>query len=89
MARKSLIPVDTEHGMALVNEDYLRERTRIEDELLTIGDLVELTKFSPTKVRRMIHDGEIPAFKVGGDWRITRREYRRAAANQFKTRRAA
>ncbi len=44
------------------------------DEILTIPEVAEETKFSVRTVVRRIEDGSLPAFKLGGRWRIRRRE---------------
>ncbi|MDI6788742.1 MAG: helix-turn-helix domain-containing protein [Planctomycetota bacterium] len=40
------------------------------DKLMTIKEVVEFLNLSETTVRRLIHRGELPASKVGGQWRI-------------------
>ena len=78
-----MITLHTEHGISLVPEDYLRELVQMDDELLTVADLVSLTKFSERKVLDMLRDQRIPGYKVCGEWRITRPAYRRAAEIGF------
>lgn len=41
-------------------------------EILTISDAAELLRVSEKTIRRMIEAGDIPASKIGGQWRITR-----------------
>jgi len=44
------------------------------DELLTIKDVAVLLKLAEKTVYSMAQQGEIPAFKVRGQWRIRRSE---------------
>jgi excisionase family DNA binding protein len=39
-------------------------------KLLTIEDAADLFQVSPKTVRRWIKTGELPAAKLGGQWRI-------------------
>ncbi len=41
---------------------------------LTIEELAEYLKMGRTKLYRMAQDGEIPASKVGNQWRFDREE---------------
>ena len=41
---------------------------------LTIDELAEYLKMGRTKLYRMAQDGEIPASKVGNQWRFDREE---------------
>jgi excisionase family DNA binding protein len=38
--------------------------------IMTIEEVAELLKLHPLTVRRLAREGEIPAFKVGRQWRI-------------------
>jgi excisionase family DNA binding protein len=40
--------------------------------VLTIRDIAELLHLSPRTVERMIRRKKIPAYKVGGQWRVSR-----------------
>lgn len=40
------------------------------DKLLTIKEVAEFLNLSEKTIRRLIHKGELPASKVGGQWRI-------------------
>lgn len=44
------------------------------DKWLTIDELAEYLKLSRTKLYRMAQAGEIPAYKVGVQWRFNREE---------------
>ena len=41
-------------------------------EILTVKEAAALLKTSRQQIRRMIQNGELPAVKVGREWRITR-----------------
>ena len=41
-------------------------------EILTVKEEVALFKTSRQQIRRMIQNGELPAVKVGREWRISR-----------------
>jgi excisionase family DNA binding protein len=38
--------------------------------MLTTEEVAELLKLHPLTVRRLAREGEIPAFKVGRQWRV-------------------
>ena len=42
------------------------------DPIMTIDEVAEYLDLHPLTVRRLARDGEIPAFKVGRQWRIKR-----------------
>jgi excisionase family DNA binding protein len=42
------------------------------DEVLTVREVAGLFRIHPTTVSRMCKRGELPAFRVGSDWRFTR-----------------
>ncbi|HEY7165179.1 MAG TPA: helix-turn-helix domain-containing protein [Candidatus Binatia bacterium] len=39
-------------------------------KLLTLAEAATILKISKRTLHRMIHHNQIPAFKVGGQWRI-------------------
>ena len=41
-------------------------------EILTVKEAAALLKTSRQQIRRMIQNGELPAVKVGREWRISR-----------------
>ena len=41
-------------------------------EILTVMEAAALLKTSRQQIRRMIQNGELPAVKVGREWRISR-----------------
>lgn len=42
------------------------------NEILTVKEAAALLKTSRQQIRRMIQNGELPAVKVGREWRISR-----------------
>ncbi|HOV90473.1 MAG TPA: helix-turn-helix domain-containing protein [Syntrophorhabdaceae bacterium] len=52
---------------------------------LTIEELAEYLKIGRTKLYRMAQDGEIPASKVGNQWRFDREEIDRWMKSQRPT----
>ena len=42
------------------------------DDILTIKDLAEYLKLNEKTAYRLVSDGKIPGFKVGGSWRFQR-----------------
>jgi len=45
-----------------------------QDKWLTMDELAEYLKMGRTKLYRMAQEGEIPASKVGNQWRFDREE---------------
>lgn len=45
------------------------------DEILTIGEIAKHLKMSPRTVYAMAASGELPAFKIGGQWRMRQRDF--------------
>jgi len=43
-------------------------------EVLTIRELAELLKINEKTAYKLVADGKIPGFKVGGSWRFERQE---------------
>lgn len=42
------------------------------DDILTIKDLAKYLKLNEKTAYRLVSDGKIPGFKVGGSWRFQR-----------------
>lgn len=40
--------------------------------VLTISEVAEVLRLHPTTVYRLVKRGELPGFKIGGNWRINR-----------------
>ena len=53
-----------------------------EDQILTIKDVAAILKLAEKTVYSMAQDGELPAFKVRGQWRIRRIDFDRWIAKQ-------
>lgn len=51
------------------------------DELLTVQEVANYLKKSPSWVYRRLRDGELPAHKVGGTWRFSQRALERWIQN--------
>jgi excisionase family DNA binding protein len=43
-----------------------------EDPIMTADEVAELLHIHPTTVYRLVKQGRIPAFRVGGDYRFNR-----------------
>ena len=43
-------------------------------ETYTVDEVAEALKIHPYTVRRLVREGKIPAFKVGGQWRFRKDE---------------
>jgi excisionase family DNA binding protein len=46
------------------------EQTQKPAPLMTIDEVAEYLNLHPLTVRRLAREGEIPAFKVGRQWRV-------------------
>jgi excisionase family DNA binding protein len=44
--------------------------------LLTLSEAANLLQVSTRTLQRMIRNGELPAFKVGGQWRVREKQLR-------------
>jgi excisionase family DNA binding protein len=53
-----------------------------EDQILTIKDVAAILKLAEKTVYSMAQDGEVPAFKVRGQWRIRRVDFDNWIAKQ-------
>jgi len=52
------------------------------DPIMTIDEVATYLGLHPLTVRRLARDGEIPAFKVGRQWRVKRELFERWMAEQ-------
>jgi len=50
--------------------------------LLTLNEAAELLQVSTRTLQRMIHSGEMPALKVGGQWRVREAQLRHWVENR-------
>jgi excisionase family DNA binding protein len=55
-----------------------------EDQVLTIKEVAEILKLAEKTVYSMAQDGELPAFKVRGQWRIRKVDFDHWMAEQAK-----
>ena len=44
------------------------------DEIMTISDIATYLKITEKTAYRLVSEGKIPGFKVGGSWRFNRSE---------------
>lgn len=44
------------------------------DEIMTISDIASYLKITEKTAYRLVSEGKIPGFKVGGSWRFNRAE---------------
>lgn len=50
--------------------------------LLTLSEAAELLQVSTRTLQRMIRNGQLPAFKVGGQWRLRETQLRQWVENR-------
>lgn len=46
------------------------DRTQLSSQMMTVKEVAAYLKVHPTTVYHMLKRGELPAFKVGSDWRF-------------------
>jgi len=56
--------------------------------LLTLNEAAELLQVSTRTLQRMIHSGQMPALKVGGQWRVREAQLRQWVENREGSARA-
>lgn len=54
----------------------------MKDDILTIREVAEMLKLTEKTAYRLVSDGEIPGFKVGGSWRFSRKELEKWVTEQ-------
>ncbi|MGQ9457974.1 MAG: response regulator [Anaerolineae bacterium] len=64
---------EVRRAMALGAVDFLRKPFEDLDEIMTIEEVARYLNLHELTVRRLAREGEIPAFKIGRQWRIKRR----------------
>jgi excisionase family DNA binding protein len=57
-----------------------------EEQVLTIKEIAEILKLAEKTVYSMAQDGELPTFKVRGQWRIRKVDFEKWMAKQAATR---
>ena len=53
-----------------------------ENQVLTIKDIAAILKLTEKTVYSMAQDGEIPAFKIRGQWRLRKADFDKWMADQ-------
>ena len=56
-------------------------------ETLTPNEVAKVLKLHPFTVTRLAREGKLPAFKVGGVWRVRKDEFERWIKRQTEKRR--
>ena len=54
-------------------------------ETLTPNEVAKVLKLHPFTVTRLAREGKLPAFKVGGVWRLRKDEFERWIAERTET----
>ena len=54
-----------------------------EEKYYTVKEVAERLKVQPRTVRKMIAEGELPAFKVRDEWRVRQRDIDTFIAKHF------
>lgn len=54
------------------------------EEIMTISDIANYLKITEKTAYRLVSEGKIPGFKVGGSWRFNRAEIRDWAKSKDK-----
>lgn len=44
-------------------------------QFYTVKEIADILKLSTQQIRRMLRDKEIPAIKLGNEWRIPKKEF--------------
>lgn len=60
--------------MPWVNETMRGHHARVNTPILTVKDVAGLLKVSECTIYRLLTDRQIPAFRIGGDWRFHREQ---------------
>ena len=66
----------TDH-VVLEEGPVAKDKDRAEVRLLTIPDVAEFCRVSERTVRRWIKAGELPAIRLGRQWRIAKKDFER------------
>jgi excisionase family DNA binding protein len=54
------------------------------DEIITLNELAQYLKVHVSTIYKLLKENKIPAFRVGSDWRFSRREIDRWMLTQQK-----
>jgi excisionase family DNA binding protein len=63
---------EVKEAFSLGAQDFIAKPFRDVAEIMTIGQVARYLSLHELTVRRLARDGEIPAFKVGRQWRVKR-----------------
>lgn len=58
------------HFLGLRSTNHMMKKAETAIKLLTLAEAASILKISKRTLHRMIQHHQIPAFKVGGQWRI-------------------
>lgn len=61
---------EIKRAMALGAQDFIAKPFEDIDEIMTIEEVARYLSLHELTVRRLARDGEIPAFKIGRQWRV-------------------
>lgn len=56
---------------------YYDEPDEIENEYLTALEVMSLLYIGKTTFYKLVHSGELPAFRVGKQWRVSREDLKK------------
>lgn len=59
------------------------------DKILTLEEVADYLKVTRRTMYRLVQQGQVPAFKLGGSWRFRRGELERWIAQKLAKQRAA
>ena len=54
--------------------DPLKPTTPEGPRLYTVADLMAILQLGDAKIRELIHSGQLPAIRLGAEWRVARRD---------------
>jgi len=57
----------------------------MEEEFLTVREISERLRIDEETIKRMLRKGQMPGYKIGGVWRIDRKDFTDYLARQKNT----
>ena len=70
-------------GIAFHSPEEITMDEKLENiRLLTLSEAADLLQVSTRTLQRMIRNGQLPAFKVGGQWRLRETQLRQWVENR-------